>query len=40
MHIFIHTYKYAYARTTHARGFAGTGTTFSYPREKTRWVEN
>jgi hypothetical protein len=27
---------------THTRvcGFAGTGTTFSYPREKTRWVEN
>jgi hypothetical protein len=43
IHIYIYTYTYIYTYIyTRAGvcGFAGTSTTFSYPREKTRRVEN
>jgi hypothetical protein len=39
IYIYIHIYIYIYTRAR-VCGFAGTGTTFSYPREKTRRVEN
>ena len=40
IHTHTHTYIYIYIYPLRVRGFAGTGITFSYPREKTRRVEN
>jgi hypothetical protein len=40
IYIYIHTHTHIYIYPLRVRGFAGTGITFSYPREKTHRVEN
>jgi hypothetical protein len=39
-HIYTYIYIYTHIYQLRVRRFAGTGITFSYPREKTRRVEN